>query len=164
MTWDTQTPAGDIGWLAFSTDGGKTWSKAVRVTPDQDKAAHIVEVLGGAAGVAYVAWQTDAPAAGFATYLRPYSLSKGWLGPGIQVSSKFGNRKRWPGDTFGIAQLPGGSLPRLALSWGSAIGPSRNSQIYAAVVSLPAAAFPGRAAVPGQQVPHQPGRSCHRAA
>ena len=147
-TWDTQTPAGDIGWLAVSTDEGKTWSKAVRVTPDQDKAAHIVEVLGGAAGVAYVAWQTDAPAAGFATYLRPYSLSKGWLGPGIQVSSKFGNRKRWPGDSFGIAQLPGGSLPRLALSWGSAIGQHKNPEIYAAVVTPSATAAAGAGSGP----------------
>ena len=56
----------------------------VRVTPDTDKAVHIVEVLGGPAGVAYVAWQTDAPAGGHATYLRPYSPGRGWSGPRVR--------------------------------------------------------------------------------
>src|SRR6266702_3664585 len=33
-TWDTQTKNADIGWLSFSSDGGRTWSHPVRVTPD----------------------------------------------------------------------------------------------------------------------------------
>jgi hypothetical protein len=138
-TWDTQTPAGDIGWLSFSTDDGTSWSAPVRVTPDTGKAVHIVEVLGGPAGVAYVAWQTDAPAGGYATYLRPYSPGEGWTGPRVNVSSKFGNPKIWPGDTFGIAPLPGRPATRLALSWGSAVGGNGHSEIYAAVVTLTAA-------------------------
>jgi hypothetical protein len=138
-TWDTQAPAGDIGWLSFSDDDGASWSAPVRVTPDTDKAQHLTEVLGGPAGVAYVAWQTDAPATGYATYLRSYAPGKGWLGPRISVSRKFGNRKIWPGDTFGIAALPGGPATRLALSWGSAVGSNKNPEIYAAVVTLPAA-------------------------
>jgi len=138
-TWDTQTSAGDIGWLSFSTDDGKSWSAPVRVTPDTGKAVHIVQVLGGAAGVAYVAWQTDAPAGGYATYLRPYSPGKGWTGPRINVSNKFGNPRIWPGDTFGLAPLPGGPATRLALSWGSAVSGNSNSEIYAAVVTLTAA-------------------------
>lgn len=137
-TWDTQTSAGDIGWLSFSTDDGKSWSAPVRVTPDSGKAAHIVEVLGGPAGVAYVAWQTDAPAGGYATYLRPYSPGTGWTGPSVNVSGKFGNPRIWPGDTFGIAPLPGGPATRLALSWGSAVSGNRNSEIYASVVTLTA--------------------------
>ena len=138
-TWDTQTSAGDIGWLSFSTDDGKSWSAPVRVTPDTDKAVHIVEVLGGPAGVAYVAWQTDAPAGGYATYLRPYSPGKGWTGPRINVSNKFGNPRIWPGDTFGIAPVPGGPATRLAMSWGSAVSGNSDSEIYAAVVTLAAA-------------------------
>lgn len=35
------------GWLSFSTDHGKHWSRLLRVTPDRDKAAHIREVAGG---------------------------------------------------------------------------------------------------------------------
>ena len=107
-----------------------------------------MEVLGGAAGVAYVAWQTDASAAGYGTYLRPYSPGKGWLGPRIQVSSEFGNRKVWPGDTFGIAPLPGGPQPRLVLSWGSAIGQHKNPEIYAAVVTPSATAAAGAGSGP----------------
>jgi hypothetical protein len=137
-TWDTQTPAGDIGWLSFSADDGDSWSAPVRVTPDTDNAVHIVEVLGGPAGVAYVAWQTDAPAGGYATYLRPYAPGKGWTGPRVSVSTKFGNSGIWPGDTFGIAPLAGGPATQLAMSWGSAISGNRNSEIYAAVVTLTA--------------------------
>ena len=98
-----------------------------------------MQVLGGAAGVAYVAWQTDAPASGYATYLRPYSPGKGWTGPRIMVSTRFGNPRIWPGDTFGLAPLPGGPATRLALSWGSAVSGNSNSEIYAAVVTLTAA-------------------------
>jgi hypothetical protein len=139
-TWDTQTAAGDTGWLSFSTDDGGSWSAPVRVTPDHDKAVHITEVLGGAAGVAYVGWQTDASPQGFATYLRPYSPGRGWLGPRIQVSSGFGNATIWPGDTFGMAPLADGPVGRVAVSWGSAIGRERDSEIYAAVVGVPTAA------------------------
>jgi hypothetical protein len=135
-TWDTQTPQGDIGWLTFSRDGGRRWSPPVRVTPDRDNAPHIVQVAGGRPGVAYVGWQTSAPAQGYATYLRPFSITRGWLGPAIQVSSQYGNATMWPGDTFGIATLPGPGT-RIAMSWGSAIGSSQNSEIYATVVKLP---------------------------
>jgi hypothetical protein len=134
-TWDTQGPAGDIGWLSYSADDGTSWSAPVRVTPDTGHAVHIVEVLGGAAGTAYVAWQTDAPARGYATYLRPYAPGRGWTGPRVDVSRDFGNRKIWPGDTFGIAALPGPAT-RLVLSWGSAVGGNTGSEIYAAVVTL----------------------------
>ena len=134
-TWDTQTPRGDIGWLTFSKDQGRSWSRPVRVTPDTDNAPHIVESAGGGAGVAYVAWQTSAPARGYATYLRPFSIRKGWLGPAIRVSSRYGNVRIWPGDTFGITVLPGAG-GHLALTWGEAVGNSRGSEIYASSVRL----------------------------
>ena len=56
----------------------------------------------------------------------------------------------WPGDTFGITVLPparrglpelrGAGVQRLSLTWGSAIRPGKDSEIYAAVVT-----FGGRA-------------------
>jgi len=132
-TWDTQTPRGDIGWLSASTDGGKTWGRPVRVTPGNNHAVHILASAGGPRGTAYVGWQTDAPAPGYATYLRPYSVTKGWLGPAVKVSPGYGSRTIWPGDTFGLATLPGG---RLAISWGSAVGAAKDSEIWAATVSV----------------------------
>lgn len=132
-TWDTQSRHGDIGWLSFSADHGRRWSRPVRVTPDRDNAPHVVEVAGGAAGIAYVGWQTSAPKAGYATYLRPFSIAKGWLRPAVRVSTRYGKVTVWPGDTFGIAVLPG---RRIALTWGSAVGSSKNSEIYASVVKM----------------------------
>ena len=135
VTWDTQTAKGDIGWLTYSRDGGRTWSPPVRVTPDNTNAPHIVEAAGGSAGVAYIGWQTSAPKPGYATYVRPFSIRKGWLGPAIRVSGKYGNVKVWPGDTFGISVMPGPHT-RLSLTWGSGISPSKVSEIYAADVTL----------------------------
>lgn len=140
-TWDTQAARGDIGWLSYSTNGGRTWSAPRRVTQDRDSATHIVEVIGMGRGTAVVAWQADNSPRGYATYLRPFSIRKGWLAPAIRVSRQFGNKKIWPGDTFGLSLLPASpSLPgtvRVGLSWGSAVGTSRNSEIYSAVVQLP---------------------------
>ncbi|HYB89089.1 MAG TPA: hypothetical protein VEC76_19745 [Streptosporangiaceae bacterium] len=133
VTWDTQTAVGDIGWLTYSEDGGRTWSVPLRVTPDTDDAPHIVESAGGPAGIAYVGWQTSAPARGYATYLRPFSIRRGWLTPPIKVSAVYGNARIWPGDTFGISPLPG---DRISLTWGSAIGTSKRSAIYASVVKI----------------------------
>jgi hypothetical protein len=59
----------------------------------------------------------------------------------VRVSPGFGNTRIWPGDTIGLAALPGraagGGPVRLAVSWGSAVGHARASQIYSAVVTLP---------------------------
>jgi hypothetical protein len=106
----------------------------VRVTPDTDNAMHLVEVAGASDGVAYVGWQTDAPKQGYATYLRPFSIRRGWLGPAVQVSAQYGNASIWPGDTFGITPLDGG---RVSLTWGSAVGSAATSDIYASVVTFP---------------------------
>ena len=132
-TWDTQASRGDVGWLSVSTDGGKTWDRPVRVTPGHSRAPHILASVGGPRGVAYVGWQTDAPAPGYATYLRAYSVTKGWLGPAVKVSPAYGSRTIWPGDTFGLATLPGG---KIAVSWGSAAGAAKDSEIWAATVSV----------------------------
>jgi hypothetical protein len=133
-TWDTQTARGDIGWISYSTDHGSTWSAPRRVTGGPGNALHNVEVAGAGPGVADVAWQSDDSPRGYATYLRPFSITRGWLAPAIRVSPQFGNKKIWPGDTFGLSVL---SPDRVALSWGSAIKNYKNSQIYAAVVRLP---------------------------
>jgi hypothetical protein len=133
ITWDTQGATTDIGWLSVSTDHGRTWSAAIRVTPDTDNATHIVEVAGGRPGIAYVAWLADNAPGGYAEYLRPFSLRHGWLSGPVAVSRQYGDPSIWPGDTFGISVLPGA---RVALSWGSAVGGSQNSAIWATAVKV----------------------------
>jgi hypothetical protein len=135
-TWDTQGTHADIGWLTSSADGGTTWSRPVRVTPDTDRAPHIVQVAGGAGGVAYVAWLTNASPRGYTLWLRPYSVRSGWLAPARRVSPRYGRASVWPGDTFGIAVLPGRGAVRVAMSWGSAVGSSRTAQIWARTVTI----------------------------
>ena len=129
MTWDTQGATTDTGWLSFSTDHGRTWSPLVRVTPDTDNAAHIVQVVGGPPGVAYVGWLSNSSPQGYAQYLRPFAIGRGWLSDPIQVSRQFGDSSVWPGDTFGIAMLPFDI--GVAMSWGGAVGGSPNSEIFA---------------------------------
>jgi hypothetical protein len=137
-TWDTQTSSGDIGWLSYSTSHGRTWSAPIRVTADQDNAVHNVESAGAGPGIADIAWQADNSPQGYATYLRPFSIKHGWLAPVTQVSSEYGAPAIWPGDTFGLSVLPGrngpGAPEHVALSWGSAVGGSQNSEIYTTVV------------------------------
>ncbi len=133
-TWDTQGTQ-DIGWLSFSTDHGATWSPAVRVTPDVGLAAHIMEVAGGGSGIAYVTYLTNTTA-GWALYLRVFSVSQGFLTDPILVSGGIrGTLSVWPGDTTGISAL---SPTEVAVTWGSAvtINGQPKSQIFAAVLDF----------------------------
>jgi hypothetical protein len=130
ITWDTQGKT-DVGWLSWSADHGRTWSAPIRVTPDRDNATHIVQVAGGPPGIAYVGWLADNSPHGYAQYLRTFSVRRGWLSGPRLISRQFGNTKIWPGDTIGISALRNGVM----LSWGSAVGGSKNSEIFAAPVS-----------------------------
>jgi hypothetical protein len=111
------------------------WAPPRRVTPGHDN-ADIMAVASGSPGVAYVGWLSDNSSKGFALYLRPFSIHKGWLARPIQVSRQFGNRNVWPGDTIGISLLATGTHapPQVQVSWGSAIG-GRNSQIFTTTVT-----------------------------
>ena len=132
-TWDTQGSE-DAGWLSFSTDHGKHWSALVRVTGSDGNAVHIMEVAGGGSGVAYVSWLTDASGA-YQQFVRPYSITKGWLTGPILASAQSGDVSVWPGDTTGISTL---SDSRVVLSWGSGV-PINNqprSQIFTSVLDF----------------------------
>jgi hypothetical protein len=137
-TWDTQVAGQDVGWLSYSTNHGVTWSPLQRVTPDHDNAVHIVQVVGGQPGIAYIGWLSNSSPRGYALYLRPFSITRGWLSQPLQVSPAFGSNAIWPGDTFGISTLPpepGAGSPGVLLSWGSAIDGEPDSEIFAAVVT-----------------------------
>ena len=131
-TWNTQRPGGDTGWLSYSTDHGRAWSPARRVTPGHNSTGHIMAVAGGRPGVAYLGWLSDDKGRGFADYLRPFSVRRGWLSAPVRVSRRFGAPGVHPGDTIGISVLPRGhGRPRVMLSWGSAVS-RQISQIWAA--------------------------------
>jgi hypothetical protein len=135
-TWDTQSPGGDIGWLSYSTDHGRTWSPARRATPDHDTDEHIMAVAGGRPGIAYVGWLSDPAPHGFTQFLRPFSVRSGWLAQPIVVSRRDGNRNVWPGDTIGLSVMGHTShgAVKVMLSWGSAVS-HRISEIWAAAVT-----------------------------
>ena len=139
-TWDSQVHGRDIGWLAYSTDHGRTW-KTVRVTADTDNATHIVQVAGGRRGIAYVGWLADNSRHGYSLYLRKFSIRRGWLSPIVRVSGRvYGKKAVWPGDTFGISTEPPmtagpeAGVQRVVVSWGSAT--RKVSQDRAAVVTF----------------------------
>ena len=138
-TWDTQGTnsdgsLNDIGWLSVSIDGGQHWMAPIQAPADQLNVPHIMEVAGGAAGIAYVGWLSNSNPLGYAQFLRTYSIGHGWLSAPVQVSSQFGDSSVWPGDTFGISTL---SASQVVLSWGSAV-PSigKKSDIYATTIAV----------------------------
>jgi hypothetical protein len=145
VTWDSQRKGHDVSWLSFSADGGTSWSSPVRVTSDRDNDPHIVEVVGGFRGTAYVAWLSDSLACGYRLRVRTFSLFSGQLSSPVRTSARCGRRHVWPGGIFGIAALPPQDLAngtwQLALSWGSAVAHRHRppSQILSTVLSYPGA-------------------------
>ncbi len=131
-TFDTQGTY-DIGWLSCSSDDGATWSSLVRVTPDSDNATHIMEVVGGASGTAYVGWLADNSSQGYAQYVQAFSTKSGLLAPPINVSPAYGAASIWPGDTFGISAA---TSTKLVISWGSAVSGFKYSAIYARTIQF----------------------------
>ncbi|MDX6480121.1 MAG: hypothetical protein QOG85_631, partial [Gaiellaceae bacterium] len=87
--WDSQVGSRDTGWFSWSTDGGKHWSSPVRVASSRSE--HLTEVAAAGPGDVYVGWQTVIPGKGYATFLRRYSLDKGWTGPAVRVSTTYGS-------------------------------------------------------------------------
>ena len=135
-TWDTQgtNPAGsanDTGWLSYSTDHGARWSAPIQVAPDRLSVPHIMEVTGGGTGIAYLSWLSDSNPAGYALYLRAFSITRGWLSGPVQISAHYGDSAVWPGDTTGLSTL---TPTDIVASWGSDYpGLSGNkAEIYAA--------------------------------
>jgi hypothetical protein len=130
--WDTQGRGRDTAWLAWSTDGGTRWSSPLQVASSRTE--HLTEVAAAGRRNVYVAWQTIVRGKGYATFLRRYSLGRGWTAPAKKVSPAYGKPGIWPGDTFGLSTRNGEAI----LSWGSALKARQGSEIYSATAKLPA--------------------------
>jgi hypothetical protein len=136
VSWDTQQTKPthtDIGWLSFSENNGTTWSTPVQAPADQKAVPHIMQVVGAASGHAYVAWLSDSNIAGYTLFLRPFSISGGWQGPPVQLSTLYGARTIWPGDTFGLSII---DPSHVMTSWGSGLAKTQSSVVYATQVTL----------------------------
>jgi hypothetical protein len=139
-SWDTQGTnpdgsANDIGWLSFSADHGARWSAPVQVPADRFNVPHIMEVSGGGSGIAYVSWLSDSNPAGYALFLRTFSVTQGWLSGPRQISTDYGSSAVWPGDTTGLSAV---SPTEVVASWGSDYPDVNGNQaeIYAANVAV----------------------------
>jgi hypothetical protein len=139
-TWDSQGTnpdgtANDIGWLSFSTDHGTHWSAPNQAPPDRLNVPHIMAVTGGGDGVAYLSWLSNSNPAGYAEYLRAFSVLRGWISAPTQISTRYGSTAVWPGDTTGLSTL---SPDHIVASWGSdypAVS-GKQAQIYAANIAV----------------------------
>ena len=145
-SWDTQDEPQlgnvlhDTGWLSYSTDHGQTWSAPIQVTNDQP-VPHIMEVAAGSRGTVYVSYLTQVPmpgssTLGYAEFLRPFSIAKGWLTGPIQASgSIYGDPNTWPGDTTGLSTL---ASNQVVLSWGSGVplNGKNVSEIFSTIVTF----------------------------
>jgi hypothetical protein len=116
-TFDTQSPHGDIAWLAFSDDHGATWSAPIRVAASSSASAHIIQVIAGPRGGAYVAWLTNSSLRGWEMYVSVFSLNGSHyrLTSPTPVSVRYGVDAVWPGDTFGLVSL---GDRHVSLAWG----------------------------------------------
>jgi hypothetical protein len=93
-----------------------------------------MEVAGGGTGIAYVSWLSDSNPAGYALFLRAFSVTHGWLSAPAQISTRYGSSAVWPGDTTGLSAL---SPTDVVASWGSDYTDASGNQaeIYAASIA-----------------------------
>ena len=89
---------------------------------------------GGGSGTAYVSWLSDGNPAGYALFLRAFSVTRGWLSGPAQISAGYGSSAVWPGDTTGLSAL---SPTDVVASWGSDYTDVSGNQdeIYAANIT-----------------------------
>jgi hypothetical protein len=147
-TWDTQRSTSgsseDVGWLSYSTNGGHSWSEPIRATAVGSSGPHIMEATGGSAGLAYVAWLSEAAAGGYAAHLRSFSATLGgWLTEPQRISEELGAPPLAAADTFGLSTL---SPATVLLSWDSnAVPGAKSAAIFAAAIPAGAAGEPAAA-------------------
>ena len=64
-----------------------------------------MEVTGAGSGTAHVSWLSDSNPAGYALFLRAFSVTRGWLSVPAQITTSYGSSSVWSGDTTGLSAL-----------------------------------------------------------
>ncbi len=133
--WDAQGVGGDTPYLAYSTNDGQSWSTPIAMAPGSN-ASHLVEVVGGAPGTAYLAMQTG-DAMGYRTKVAGFSVSTLRLSPWKTVSPTLYDPSVWPGDTLGLTYRGAtGTSAHLFVYWGGALMDSGSSEIWGSSVNV----------------------------
>jgi photosystem II stability/assembly factor-like uncharacterized protein len=137
VTYDSQRPYGDIGWLLYSTDHGRTWSTPIRATPGTTGADHIIQVTAGPQGQAYVGWIANDSKRGWSAYVAVFSFahSHPQLSSPIRVNSYYGSLALWEGDTIGLVYL-GDQHVSMAWAVGVITGTFQRESIQNVVVNF----------------------------
>jgi hypothetical protein len=85
--------------------------------------------------VAYVSWLSSSAPAGYAEYLRAFSIRHGWTSPPARISARYGSTAVWPGDTTGLSTLSPGDVVASGGSDYPAVS-GKKAEIYAANVAV----------------------------
>ena len=132
-SYDNQntTTGNDQAWLATSTDDGASWSY-LKVSPDVDKAPHIMSVVGAGPGTAFVSWESNNSTRGWGLYLSEVTGNGSSMTPPTDLADQWGINGIWGGDTTGLTYLGKGVC---AASWGYGVPATGGSysQIFSAV-------------------------------
>jgi hypothetical protein len=82
-----------------------------------------------------VSWLSDSNPAGYALFMRTFSITRGWLSGPAQISADYGSSAVWPADTTGLSTL---CRTDVAASWGSDYPDvsGNHAEIYAANVAV----------------------------
>ena len=133
--WDTQAPLGDIGSFSYSTDGGHRWSAPIRVTTNAS-AVHLMAVVAGDAGTAYIGWiaNADVPL-GWSGYVTEFSTLAHHLETTVRVNSLYSLPGLYTGDTVGLAYL---GHDEVSMAWGIELNTTGNlsENVYNVVVDM----------------------------
>ena len=133
--WDAQGEGGDTPYLAYSSNDGQSWSAPIAVAPGSN-ACHLVAIVGGAPGTAFVAMQTG-DAVGYRTKVTGFSVSTLRLAPWQSVSPILYDPSVWPGDTVGLSYRGASRVSaHLFVNWGGALMGSSSSEIWGSGVNV----------------------------
>jgi hypothetical protein len=133
--YDSQAPGGDLGWLVYSTNGGRSWSTPVEVTTNTT-AAHLMAVVAGPASVAYVGWAANDSSLGWSGWVAKFAVATHYLSPAVRVNSLYSLPGSYIGDTVAETYVGHSTV---SMAWGITQNVSGNytENVYNVVTQFP---------------------------